>query len=370
MKSQFMFKEDPVDSCRSIAHFLGVYRGSDPESIAKRALLLKDLLWRISCLDATEKATVMSESWYNLLPNEIRNQFPPESLGIEDLYRNVRSGKKGKKDVGIVTIIEPELRAVLLALYHEKPDKADAVSGPFRYWYGEIRRAYSRPLSAVITMVGEPRNVPCAIAVEHLLNDFELDLLVMVGIAAGTPKEKVNLGDVVCAERVYDYEHVRLELSKLRTAAQRKSIRMPRPQFWEVKKEIKIALELCNEKKLQERFLELVDHADTNELPKEIAERNFKPALHKGTIAAGEKLFADRSLRKMYRFVDQRIRAGDQEDSGFAQVAEIKELPWCIFRGICDYGDPIKNDKWHFASSLSAAAASITFLRSAWNKPQ
>lgn len=369
MQSDFALEEDPVDSCRSISHFLGMYRGSDAESIAKRDILLKDLLWRISRLNAVDKAVVMLESWYNLLPDQIRNQFPPESLRIEDFYSSVRSGKKHKKDVGIVTIIKPELKAVLLALNHEELEKADAVSGPFHYWYGEIKRTYYRPLSVVVTMVGEARNVPCAIAVEHLLSDFELDLLVMTGIAAGTPKGKVKLGDVVSAERVYDYEHVRLELSKLPSRSGRKSIRMPRPLFLEVRKDIQMDLELYNEKKLQEYFRELVDRVDASELPEETIDKEFKPALHKGTIAAGEKLFADRSLRKMYRLADQRIRAGDQEDSGFAQVAEIKQLPWCIFRGICDYGDPMKSDEWHFASSLSAAAASITFLRSAWHKP-
>jgi nucleoside phosphorylase len=369
MQPQFSLKEDPIDSCFSIAYFLGMYRGTDPSSIAKRSLLLRDLVWRISHLDAAEKATVTSQCWFKLLSDEIRNQFPPESLGAEDFHRDTQPSRKSKKDVGIVTVKKTELKAVLLALEHKNFDKEDMVSEPFRYWSGEIRRRYSRPLSAIVTMVAEPRNVPCAIAVEHLLNDFDFDLLVMIGIAAGTPKEKVKFGDVVCVERVYDYEHVRLELRKLRTRTQRRSTRMPRPQLWEVRKEIKIALELCDEKEFQERFLGLVSRVDANELPQGIQWKDYKPSLHKGTIAAGEKLFADRSLHKMCRLVDQRIRAGDQEDSGFAQVAEIRHLPWCIFRGISDYGDPMKNTIWQFASSLSAAAAAITFLRSEWNKP-
>jgi nucleoside phosphorylase len=100
------------------------------------------------------------------------------------------------------------------------------------------------------------------------------------------------------------------------------------------------------------------------DLPKEWRQKN--PSIHDGTIAAGEKLIADGSLKRWYR-IDQEVRAGAMEDSGFAQAAEANHVAWCIFRGISDYGDPTKGKEWQFACALAAAAAGITFLRELWD---
>ena len=105
---------------------------------------------------------------------------------------------------------------------------------------------------------------------------------------------------------------------------------------------------------------------EADKLPGEYAQ-DFVPSLHnRATIAAGEKLFADGSLRRMCKSADQRIRAGDQEDSGFAQAAGSKTINWCIFRGICDYGDPGKGKHWQRIAALAAASAAVTFLKTVW----
>jgi len=353
-------EEDQVHSCRTIAYFLSKYNGNDDESQKVRKILQKDLCWRVSALSVIDRAIIMAEAWYNLLPGDIKQVFSPDALRIGEFDTLMRM-KKDYRDVSIVTVIECELRAVLTALGSGTPDREDMRIGDFRYWFGEIPRYGSKPLSVVVTLVGERRNVPCAIAVEQLLSNFDTKLLVLVGIAAG-PKEKVKLGDVVCAKKVYDYEHVRLEVQRFFGLLLK--IARPRPQYIDVEKEIETDIEIYDDKRMKTYFRELVGKTDQQEI--RVISDNFEPSFHTGTIAAGEKLFADGSLSRMFKKVDQEIRAGDQEDSGFAQVAKIKKLKWCIFRGICDYGDPKKGDAWHFAAALSAASAAMTFLKSAW----
>ena len=359
--SQLGLEEDQKNSCRAIAHFLSKSRGDSCDLVKKRNLLLRDLCWRVSNLSGLERVGVMAESWYELLPDEIKNLFPPDTLGATD-FGILEDLEKQQLDVGIVTVLPCEKDAVLQALDHKSPEREDFKSGGFRYFFGRIDRHGRNPLLVVVTAVGESGNIPCAIAVEHLLTKFEVHLLMVVGVAAGCPKKKVKLGDVVFAERVYDYEHVRLELLQLWGIPTLIQVKKLRPRYIEVNKEIKSAMTLFDENMMKRYFKDFVQKTDKDRLPQELQE-NFVPSLHKGTSAAGEKLFADGSLYRMYKRVDQNIRAGDQEDSGFAQVCDIKRKDWCIFRGVCDYGVPGKSDKWHLAAALAAAAASITFLK-------
>ena len=350
--------------CRSIAYFLRKYSHNDGNQHLVRTMMLKDFCARVKRLPPAERLAAMAECWYGLLPQESRDEFGREGVGLVEI-NDLLALKKEKRHVGIVTVKECELRAVLATLGKNMPLHEDRASGAFRYWFGELVQNDGAKLSLVVTCVGEPRNVPCAIAVEHLVNDFALDLLMCVGIAAG-PKDKVKLGDVVCADRVYDYEHVRLELHKLFGLFKlRKSA--PRPLYSEVHKSIKLAAQIYEKKSMDNLLAQVLPKTDRERLPVGFP-NTFAPGFHKGTIAAGEKLIADGSLRKMYRKVDQNIRAGDQEDSGFAQVAVLKEIRWCVFRGICDYADPNKGDNWQYVAALAASCAAMSFLQTVWRK--
>jgi nucleoside phosphorylase len=181
--------------------------------------------------------------------------------------------------------------------------------------------------------------------------------MMLIGIAAG-PQEKVTLGDVVAANWVYDYEHVRREKNK------GKKIEKPRPFHIPVPKNISADLELYEEAWLKNRLQSVLAQVDAYTLPVPPAEIN--PRFHVGTIAAGEKLFADNSLDELRSKYDDEIRAGDQEDSGFAQACDFRDIPWCIFRGISDYGDATKNKEWHSTASLAAASAAYAFLQHAF----
>jgi nucleoside phosphorylase len=182
----------------------------------------------------------------------------------------------------------------------------------------------------------------------------------MIGIAAG-PHDKVKLGDVVAANWVYDYEHVRREI------IEGKRVERARPFHLSVPKNIGADLGLYEESWMRNRLASVLRNFDEYELPLPPAEIN--PKWHVGTIAAGEKLFADGSLNDLRLKYDDEIRAGDQEDSGFAQACVFREVPWCIFRGIADYGDATKNKVWHPTASLAAASAAYTFLQHAYRLP-
>ena len=91
----------------------------------------------------------------------------------------------------------------------------------------------------------------------------------------------------------------------------------------------------------------------------------LRPKFKAATIASGEKLIADGRLVDMRLLFDERLRAVDQDSSGFAQACEFQEpqMPWAVFRGISDYGAPGKKDKVQQAAALVAACAAVMFLK-------
>lgn len=345
--------EDPSDSCKAIIHFIEMYYASDISNDSIRNALLEDLCSKAQSVTTSDRSAMLARAMYYSLPSRLRELYPEKNLGLAQLTQLPPPSRR-RKSVGIITVIDTELEATLRIFEAGAPSYRD---GEFEYWFSEIDGYNDSHLSIVISNVGQARNVPCAIAVDHLLSHFPSDLMMLIGIAAGPPA-KVKLGDVVVAHRVYDYEHVRAEI------LQKKKVKSPRPLFLELDPATRLDLNKFTEKKLRQKFDSVIRMLDVS-VP--ISEDG--PALHTGTVAAGEMLIADGSLDEMRVKVDNEIRAGDQEDSGFVQACRLSRVPWCIFRGISDYGDPEKDKTWQFAAALAAASAGYSFLKDCYKSP-
>lgn len=354
-------KEDVIDSSNTILKFMNLYNGDSEEHELIRKALFEDLYGKLSEVNEIKRLLLLNPGLKLILPKNIREMFKNEK--IENFNMAFLSNKlKEHKNIGIVTALKKELDGVLFALNLPKDSPPVMDSKVFRYWFSEIDRENQSSLSVVVSMTGEPRNVPAAIAVEHLLNHFTVDLMIFIGIAAG-PKDKVKVGDVVVSDRVLDYEHVRGEL------IMEKIIENPRPLYLEISGRIKNDLSTFDVKTMHYQFIELKNRLPEKDFPEEIDIGNFLPSFHRGTLIAGERLFADGKINEFRKSIDERIRACDQEDSGFAQACKIHDIDWCVFRGISDYGDPQKKKDMHFLSSISAASAAVAFLKNFYRLP-
>jgi nucleoside phosphorylase len=83
-----------------------------------------------------------------------------------------------------------------------------------------------------------------------------------------------------------------------------------------------------------------------------------KPNIHYGTIASGNTLTQDAATR-------DRIVADIGEDCICFEIEAaglINHFPCLIIRGVCDYADSHKNDRWKRYASATAAAYSKEFL--------
>ena len=356
-----VLEEDPEQACKAIGHFLASLTGNTESIAAVRILLLRDLCFRLGRIGAERRSLIQLETWFDMLPLSLRGEFDIKLLK-SDSVEGAKRLLRRQADVGIITVKKCELEAVLRVL-DESPRRApDRTEGKLNFWESTLKRRQSSALRLVTTLIADPGNVSCAVATQGLISSFDVKLLLLVGIAAGPP-EKVKLGDVVCPDKVYDYEHVRQEIAEFYGLKLFIPRLRPRPRHEKTELKLRALIENLDFKLIRADIANFVSRLDSENKPHELDD-SFSPSLHRGTVAAGEKLLADGHLSRMYKRVDQQIRAGAQEDYGFASVGEFWEIPWCIFRGISDFGTKKKNDNWQAVAAVSAAATARAFLLS------
>ncbi|GAM42382.1 hypothetical protein TCE0_044r16304 [Talaromyces pinophilus] len=92
---------------------------------------------------------------------------------------------------------------------------------------------------------------------------------------------------------------------------------------------------------------------DPNQIVERPERRSHRTvAVHYGTIASGNTVVKDATLRDAYaRDPALNILCFEMEAAGL-----MNNLPCLVIRGICDYCDSHKNDGWHKYAALTAAA--------------
>jgi hypothetical protein len=82
-----------------------------------------------------------------------------------------------------------------------------------------------------------------------------------------------------------------------------------------------------------------------------------------GTIASGEKLLRDgEKLAQLRATMHGKVEAGEMEAAGVVEACRGANLPWLVIRGISDFGDELKDDRFHGFAARAAAAVMVDFL--------
>ncbi|KAL5095410.1 hypothetical protein Trisim1_000188 [Trichoderma cf. simile WF8] len=80
--------------------------------------------------------------------------------------------------------------------------------------------------------------------------------------------------------------------------------------------------------------------------------------IHCGLIASGNQVIKDAVLRdKLYQMFDKNVLCVEMEAAGL-----MNDFPCIVIRGICDYADSHKDDKWQDHAAAVAAACAKAFL--------
>jgi nucleoside phosphorylase len=297
---------------------------------------------------------------------------------------NVKS--RIKADAVIVTVIREEKSAALRAFgIDHRQEPTYEVKGRL-FFLGRVSRPHNkRDLIFYVTMIGEPQNVPCANACRDIIEKFEVDCLVLSGIAGGH-REKIGQGDVIAPLSVYYTEGGKRHRVPgrgrflLRWPGQLSQIlQLLAGWFFGWATHIDPSLSVENTRGSVKGYLQnfdpsLADRTAAFDIvlktyePAELGSAVFKNAFDyvPGMLMCGEKVLVDDSIKQVSESVERKIWAVDMESYGFAATCNHCDQEWAVFRGISDYADVKKDDSRHKSASIAAAVTARLFLTEAF----
>lgn len=260
-------------------------------------------------------------------------------------------------DVIVFTALPVELAALQAALGSSLAIGESKTTSGTTYWTAEVQsRKSSRSLRVCVSSIGGAGNPDAAAAVAELSSLMKPKLVMMVGIAAGM-RGKCRLGEIVLSDRVVAYEPA------ASTVVGGVSVEIPRPESYRVAHSIQqdITSYLADtglQERLQQHTIfpsEGFPGIDVDHVAKSLTVRS-------ATIASGEKLLRDPEKFQSIRNLQGKIEVAEMEASGVATACHRSGATFLVVRGISDFGDSVKDDRFHQIAAMGAAIIAVDFL--------
>lgn len=254
-----------------------------------------------------------------------------------------------KADFGIVTALAVERDAVLKRMDNVRTYRFEQEDIQ-TYYKGLIRTDKGAVYEVVVIMTQDLGTVEAALATGRLIHKWEPKYIVMVGIAGGTPKGGLELGDVVVGSEIWEYDY-----SKITPKGEERRPRCHRADA--------LLLDRVNACSNWE------GHVD---VPRPKSSKRKYAKLFVGVIASGNKVIACKKYREDLESLHPKILAVEMEAEGVAAAAWQIPNPkgTLVIRGITDFGDEKKRDEWREYAANSVATFLFDFLRTAPIEPE
>ncbi len=335
-------EESPQAACAALIQFLGSER-----DLVKRQALAQDLTFRASYLEKPQRERI--DRFIATMATGPDPQAATDFLESAGL----RPTANRRVDLALFGVQPVEWRA-LRDVFGLDEDNYQAFERRRRYYSTTLKsRQGKRDLTVIVSALGRDTNVEVGPALSDFALNYDADAYCLIGMAAGVRDQRISLGDVVCPETVFYYEHARS---------------IPdgeEPRYQQLATPDEIGGNLLyfdlGATSFEDDLRAIVDEMPKAERPK-FPRGGWRPRFHfkNAYLGAGEKLIADGKLLRLKSGYDQRTIAGDEESYGFA--ASLRGKTWAIFRGIADYGDPLKEDGWQYLSTCAAALVARHFF--------
>jgi nucleoside phosphorylase len=312
---------------------------------------------------------------HRLFPNthaSIRSQIPALSLELDGSDPRAVANRavdaigaelaaaraNGPIEVVVLTALAIELAAVKCALGLTAESPSMKMSSGTLYWTTEVDGRQSGRSHRVATVcIGGAGNVDAAVAVTEIVAALKPKLLIMVGIAAGI-RGKCRLGEVVFSERVVAYEPAAA------VVVDGTSTELARPESFKLAHTIQQdVVAYLADGALTERLLNQGAAAGIT-IPPDVASEMVAQGLtvRSATIASGDKLLRDPEKFQALRAIHGKIEVGEMEAAGVAAACHRAGAHFLIVRGISDFGDDAKDDRFHNVAATAAAVVAADFL--------
>ncbi|WP_349934841.1 hypothetical protein [Acetobacter sp. A11-2] len=259
-------------------------------------------------------------------------------------------------DVLVLTALDIELAAAKQALGIAEDAEYVTTEHGLHVWKASvIKRGGSKTASCVVACFAGAGNVDAASVTSMLLGELRPTNVVMLGIAAGL-RDKCALGEVILAERVVAYEGAALVGGGKAEA---------RPEIARLEMRVRQDLSsyLSNRMALQTRLTDSYKALGI-EFPSEVEAGPVAQGVmpKTATVASGEKLLRDPEKFLGLRELHGKVEVAEMEAAGlFAACANFGK-PVLMVRGISDFGDSKKDNRFHLLAAKAAAAVVVDYI--------
>jgi len=263
-------------------------------------------------------------------------------------------------EIVVLTVIPAELEAARRVLQIDDDSREKDPDGTV-YFRGAVRSELAgRDYTIALTCIGGAGNPGAAAATSGAIARYRPRVVLLMGIAAGV-RDKVRIGEVVLSDRVVAYEPAAL----IRTASGTKE--QPRPEIDRaphtmIQDVVSYRAEPARLRAAFERAGGAVPAAPDGREDEFRAHVASVITARLGTIASGEKLLRDPAKLLAVRELYGKTEAGEMEAAGVVDACRRGPIPWLVIRGISDFGDELKDDRFHGVASCAAAAVLHDFV--------
>ena len=244
-------------------------------------------------------------------------------------------------DFVIVCALQKERDAVI----HQIKDPISS-SKDGSYEIVNIYQANGQIASIAVVTLPQKGNVQAGISTTQAIMDCKPYYVILTGIVGGLESKNRQLGDVLIAEQVVGYEE-----AKIVNGQTKRRFKVVRPVF----------------DLLMATFeVEKTQWATRIRIPRPLPPPTQCPKVHRGVVASGEKVVADRYMMTQLASVWHELIGVEMEAYGtMLATYQAGNRPGVLMvKGICDYADGSKNDIWHDYAADEAAAFTIALIES------
>lgn len=288
-------------------------------------------------------------NWGEILPRRTileelslkRNGDLSNELGEKELVELIKDIKYSvEKNVGSDAIVngifveEEHIEVVIVCALQEERDQVLKILGTGTVTsYRDMQKEYGfvyQKVSiqdikiAVVTQTGMGMAMSSSLTTRAILA-FNPKLVIMIGICAGR-RDKVNLGDILFADQVYDYTAGKIS----------KGEKFVRPRSISLDDEIKQIL-LSPEMNIQDINGLIRAKWMENSIPVSKSEVYIK------AMGTGTSVIDDENIIEDAKKNQDELYGIDMEAYGVALASDVLHTPWLIVKGVQDFADGNKN---------------------------
>jgi nucleoside phosphorylase len=258
-------------------------------------------------------------------------------------------------DVLVLTALDVELAAAKQAFGIAEDAEHATTENGLHIWKAPVTKRGGKAASCVVACFAGAGNVDAAAVTSMLLGELKPANVMMLGIAAGL-RDKCALGEVVLAERIVAYEGAALVAGGKVEA---------RPEITRLNMRVRqdVSTYLSNRATLESRLensykmlgIEFPEEVDAGPVAQGVMPKTT-------TVASGEKLLRDPEKFLGMRELHGKTEVAEMEGAGlFAACANFGK-PVLMVRGISDFGDAKKDNRFHLLAAKAAAAVTVDYI--------